>query len=371
MLQRIFVTGATFFCLQLSGFAQQTATSVALDTTAAAVPAEEPKATTVISGFADSYYRYDMAKTPFNNRTSFTNSHNSFELGMISAKVDQTFGHAAMTADLGFGRRAEEFSYADGNTRFIIKQLFLSYSFKHDIKVTAGSWATHVGYELVDAYANRNYSMSYMFSYGPFFHTGVKVEKTFGKVGIMAGIANPTDLKSATLSNKYGIGQVSYGSSDGKFKSFLNFQGGKPVDSTRYTQADLVMTYAFTDKFSLGYNGTVANYQQKELEGDGFGEASHWWGSALYVNVNPSSWLGLTLRSEYFSDRKQFNIYAAQPEGGSVFANTLSLNLSKDHITLIPEIRLDTATKDGFFADKDGNGTKSALSFLCAAIYKF
>ena len=38
------------------------------------------------------------------------------------------------------------------------------------------SWATHVGYELVDAYLNRNYSMSYMFSYGPFFHTGIKAD---------------------------------------------------------------------------------------------------------------------------------------------------------------------------------------------------
>ena len=369
MLQRIFVTGTTFFCLQM-GFAQQTATQVALDTASAAATTTT-KPTTVISGFADSYYRYDMAQKPFNNRTSFTNSHNSFELGMISAKVDQTFGHAAMTADLGFGRRAEEFSYADGNTRFIIKQLFLSYTFKHDIKVTAGSWATHVGYELVDAYANRNYSMSYMFSYGPFFHTGVKAEKSFGNVGAMIGLTNPTDLKSATLSNKYVIGQLSAGTPDGKFKSYLNFQGGKPIDSTRYTQLDLVATYAFTDKFSLGLNSTVANIQQKTAESDGFGAASHWWGSALYVNVNPSSWLGLTLRSEYFSDKKQLNIYAAQPVGGSVLANTLSLNLSKDHLTLIPEIRVDYANKDAFFEAKDGLGSKQAISFLCAAIYKF
>ena len=41
-----------------------------------------------------------------------------------------------------------------------------------------GKWFTHVGYELSDAYLNRNYSMDYMFSYGPFFHTGIKMDVT-------------------------------------------------------------------------------------------------------------------------------------------------------------------------------------------------
>ena len=81
-----------------------------------------------------------------------------------------------MVADLGFGKRAEEFSYNDEATRFAIKQLYLTYAPWENVKFTAGSWATHVGYELVDAHLNRNYSMSYMFSNGPFFHTGVKTD---------------------------------------------------------------------------------------------------------------------------------------------------------------------------------------------------
>ena len=54
----------------------------AQDTTVTAVK-EEPKPIT-ISGFVDVYYRYDFSQNPANNRTSFTNSHNSFELGMAS-----------------------------------------------------------------------------------------------------------------------------------------------------------------------------------------------------------------------------------------------------------------------------------------------
>ena len=135
---------------------------------------EKPKPVFTIS--ADAYYRYDFNKSPLNNKTSFTNSHNSFELGMASVKAEHTIGKVGMVVDLGFGKRAEDFSYNDEKSRFSIKQLYLSYSPWKNFKFTAGSWATHVGYELVDAYANRNYSMSYMFSYGPFFHTGLKGE---------------------------------------------------------------------------------------------------------------------------------------------------------------------------------------------------
>ena len=35
-----------------------------------------------LSGSADVYYKYDFGQSKTNNLTSFTNSHNSFELGM-------------------------------------------------------------------------------------------------------------------------------------------------------------------------------------------------------------------------------------------------------------------------------------------------
>ena len=172
------------------------------DTTKKAAPA----ATTTLTYSVDAYYRSDFnnaAKTVSNNLTSFTNSKNSFELGMASIKVDHSFGKIAATADLGFGRRAQEFSYNDASTVVAVKQAYLSYAPSSTIKFTIGKWATHVGYELLDAYANRNYSMSYGFSYGPFFHTGLKADIALGgKSAFMIGVANPTDYSTTTESNK-------------------------------------------------------------------------------------------------------------------------------------------------------------------------
>ena len=69
---------------------------------------EEKKSVTTISGFADAYYKYDFGKSVSNNKTSFTNSHNSFELGMASLKIAHQTGKVSMVADLGFGKRAQD-----------------------------------------------------------------------------------------------------------------------------------------------------------------------------------------------------------------------------------------------------------------------
>ena len=60
-------------------------------------------------------------------------------------------------------------------------------------KFTFGKFGTHVGYELLDPQLNKNYSMSYMFTNGPFSHTGFKANLTKGKHGFMLGVSNATD----------------------------------------------------------------------------------------------------------------------------------------------------------------------------------
>jgi len=131
MLRRscsIFVLLAFYF----SGFSQSDSTTSGWPT---------------ITGSVDAYYRYNFANAKdaegnpvTNNYTAFTNSQNSFELGMASVRADHSFGKASATIDLGFGRRAEEFSYADPEhtTLFAVKQAYLSYAISDNVKFTLG-----------------------------------------------------------------------------------------------------------------------------------------------------------------------------------------------------------------------------------------
>lgn len=324
---------------------------------------EEEKGELTINGSVDAYYRYNFANAgssgELNNLTSFTNTQNSIELGMASLKASYTKGRAGVVVDLGFGSRASEFSYAETGALQAIKQAYVTYSPTDNLMFSAGKWGTHLGYEVLDPQLNRNYSMSYMFSYGPFSHTGLKADLSFGEgFGLMAGVANPTDYISASFAKKNVIAQFSKTSET--VNAYLNYVGGNDLSGTNSNQLGLTATATVSDMFSLGYDGTV-----RFVDPDGAG-AGHWWGSALYFNVDPVEKFGLTLRGEYFDDKDGYT-----PVASSVFQGTLSLNFKPvNGLAIIPEFRIDNA-KDEIFFKNNGDATKSTATFLLAAVYSF
>jgi hypothetical protein len=312
--------------------------------------AKAPVASTSYTIYFDGYYKSDFSKQSTNNKTSFTNSNQSLQLGMASIKLDHTNGNFAGTVDLGLGKRAQEFSYNDNGVAQAIKQAYISYAPMSGLKITAGKWATHIGYELLDAYSNRNYSMSYGFSYGPFFHTGFRADIALGgKSAMMIGVAQPTDFVSSSSPNKMVIAQFSTGTKNDKLKAFLNYQGGKSK-----SQFDLVLNGVVSSQVAINYDGTVCNIS-----------GANWTSNALYVNYDPSSKFGFTWRTEFFDDTK-----SAVGIGTSIFQNTFSANIHFAKLTLIPELRFDNA-KDKIFINNNSHLNPYAGNFLLAAVYKF
>lgn len=316
------------------------------------------KATTTFTGSVDAYYRFNFSNPPTgtNNLTSFTNAQNSFELGMASLRIDHSYGKISATGDLGLGRRAQEFSYNDVAPLNIIKQAYLSYAPSDKVKFSFGKWATHVGWELLDAYANRNYSMSYGFSYGPFFHTGVKADISLGgKTTLMLGVANPTDYVTTTSTVKVALVQLATASSNDKLKAWLNFQGGSGL-----THFNLVVNGVISDQFNIAYDGNLQSTRQGTAN-------SSWKSHAVYLNYDPTAAFGMTLRADYFDDRKLNPLLGS---ANKIFAATLSGNIRIDNLTIIPELRLDNA-KGSIFTDSKGGSVKGIASFILGATYKF
>jgi hypothetical protein len=339
MLKKILIASA-ICCTIVPSFAQKDSTK---------------KSSTTFTAYVDGYFRglLKNGDGSNNNYTSFTNSHNSFQLGMASIKIDQSIGKLIASVDLGVGKRANEFSYNDHDVISNIKQATLSYLVSDKLKLTAGKFSTHIGYELLDATSNRNYSMSYGFSYGPFFHTGFKADVSLGgKSALMVGIVDPTDYSSFNGKPKYIIAQFSTATSNDKLKSYFNFVHG---DVT--TQYNVVLLATLSSKVSAAFDGSIN--QQK------IGASSSSWSSkALYVNYDISEKFGLTLREDFFSDR---NI---NPLGiGNVNATTLSGKIKVKKLTLIPEFRIDSGNSP-LFSTKTGTAS-SASNFVLAAVYAF
>ncbi|HEV8504489.1 MAG TPA: outer membrane beta-barrel protein [Chitinophagaceae bacterium] len=329
---------------------------------------DSTKGNLTINGSVDAYYRYnfhnakDSGRT--NNYTSFTNSQNSFELGMASVKADYAIGKVDGVVDLGFGRRAQEFSYNDEGAMAAIKQAYVSFAPSDKVKFTMGKWATHVGYELLDAYLNRNYSMDYMFSYGPFFHTGLKMDVTANKnFAFMVGVSNPNDMTTASFSSKFFLGQVHFTSTNAKVNAYVNYVGGKDASESVTNQVDAVVTGTISSKFTVGYNGTV-----KLSKPEGKSSSDSWWGSAVYLNFDPSSVFGLTARAEYFDDEDGVAGFY-----NKIFDVTLSGNIHFGNLTIIPEFRVDSGKEPLFYKNEDTDlpTAKSTGSFILAATYHF
>lgn len=319
--------------------------------------------TFIISGYIDGYYRHDFAnaKEQTNNFTSFTNTQNKLALGMVSLKIEQTINKFSGTLDLGYGKRAKEFSYNDKGLLTIIKQAYLSYNVTDRLKITAGKWGTHVGYELLDAPLNRNYSMSYGFSYGPFFHTGVRAEYALtGKSSFMVGIANPSDFVTTKSSSKVILAQFSTKLFNDKTSVYANYVGGNTGNDNNFSQFDLVVTNTLSSKWAINYDGTIYSGKNSGIKGA-------WKSNAFYVNYDPTSILGITYRTEFFNDNKSLT---AGIFGTSIHLNTLSLNYKIKKITLIPELRMEKA-QDKIYYSKEGNAVDQSVSFTIAAIYKF
>jgi hypothetical protein len=209
--------------------------------------------------------------------------------------------------------------------------------------------------------------MSYAFSYGPFFNTGVKAQYTSGKFTAMLGITNPTDFKSAMdagTNQKTYIGQLGYIGETGS--AYLNFTSGStnPVSSENKTQFDLVATKSISDSFGLGFNATYAQSKDdfdSTLDGE-------WFSLVGYANYSFKEDLSLAYRIEYFDAKDALNLGTLN--GSSVFGNTISLNYKVGNLTIIPELRYDAASED-IFADSDALPTGGMFFALLATTYSF
>lgn len=322
---------------------------------------------TVFAGSADAYYKYDFSQVP-NGYTSFTNTEDSFELGMASIEASHSWDKAAVFVDLGFGSRAKEFTYNDNPYTFMIKQLTFTYNVTDELSFVGGAFGTHIGYELLDAVDNKNYSMSYAFSYGPFYNTGVKAIYTKDKFGVMVGITNPTDFKSAIdagSKNKMFIGQLSYVADTGS--AYFNVTSGSfnPVTTENKTQFDFVGTKQLGEKFALAFNGTYVSSKDdydSELDGE-------WFSLVGYASYNFKPTILLAYRLEYF-DAKNANDGLGALTGSNVVGNTLSLNYKVGNLTIIPEFRIDVASED-VFVDTDLVQKGTNTYALIATTYSF
>ena len=308
------------------------------------------------SGSVDTYFRTNLSGGDKLDApaSSFANL-NGFALGMVNVKAEQSTSQGGFVADLVFGPRGTDAVFASpyySATGNIVNQLYAYWNASEKLTLTLGNFNTFLGYEVISPVDNFHYSTSYLFSYGPFSHTGLKADYALSDdQSLMVAIMNPTDLTEMNDVDLYTYG-LQYG-----FKgTYLNFLYGKQaVDADATFQADLTGSYELSDKFSLGVN---ASYNET-MNAGGF------YGAALYPAIAIKDGFDAGLRVEYFKELEAGGV--AYGAGNSVIDATLTTSYTTKDLRLIAELRLDQSSTAQF----NSMTSDQLSSFILAAVYSF
>ena len=365
---------------------------------------DEESTPITFSGSVDTYFRTNLnARNSGSDLPAPTSSFGNlpgFSLGMVNLIAGYDGEDVGFVADLVFGPRGSDAVFASpyyneaAGTANIINQLYVYWNVSEAVTLTLGNFNTFLGYEVISPTGNFNYSTSYMFSYGPFSHTGLKADFALGEeFSAMVAVMNPTDYTEFNPFAAYTLG-AQLGYSNDAASIYLNFlygdqDGPLELDDPDFAdgsgggtfQVDLTAGFDLSETLYFGLNTTINTTAPGEiieddvlvdLDGDGAG----FYGVAGYLQLSPSETFAIGLRGEYFSefntnDDDSFIGDVGDNGDGSVFDLTLSSNITiGGSLTLIPEFRVDIAS-DEPFQDVDLNSQNTLASFLLAAVYSF
>lgn len=423
----------TLYLCALAAMASLTAKVNAQDSTAA--PKEDGKLT--ISGYLDSYYLTAFNRPQSGNLMgasagrAFDRLTDQFALGLVQTKfaystakseavVDLTFGPNATLGNFGnhIGSYTSGYAPSSGAQSGLyagsaaIKQAYFTYKFTDKLSFTVGQFGTHIGYEVIDAPVNYNYSLSNLFNNGPFYHVGAKLNYAVSdKFGLMFGVVNNWDALTDWKAQKSVVGQVFVSPLEG-FNIYVNYIGGYNDDGFRVPNSlngtrgvrvpstnsiniddkrgyirqmlDLTTGYQITDKLYVGLNAALGwyafqlndknteSYKKDDKDSDGnlkthvvygnkaFGKSifkdssrfQSWGGVALYANYKINDMLGIGARYEHFDDRNFVRYFGGINNSLTI---TLPITLADGHLIIKPEFRWDTGVKGYALAKLDPN----------------
>lgn len=361
--------------------------------------AEDEAPAFTISGSVDTYFHssfgttnsyYGDASAP---STAFADL-KGFGLGMANLIASYSGDKVGFTADLVFGPRGQAAVFGTASGQAVINQMFAFYKLSPKVTLNLGQFNTFLGYEVISPAVNFHYSTSYLFSWGPFSHTGLRADFDLGG-GLTAklSVMNPTDIVEFNPVSTYTFGgQLGYsndkggvwlnglfGDQDGKLEAD-DFAGNPTATSAgSLFQVDLTTGWNLSEAFYLGFNTSIQSVAAGESYSgagdvvDVDADASSFMGFAVYPKLTLSESFALGLRAEYFSTKNNHfasPIIGVNTDGaGSVTEFTLSGNYKVGGLTFIPEFRIDMTSEDSFLKGTEMTNMLPSLTF--AAIYKF
>ncbi len=300
-----------------------------------------------VSGLMDSYYGLN-----FNHPASKENSLRNFDIK--NKRYDLNYGR------ISFERSAEPFGFRvdaglgtatkllHGNERAwkgarYIQQAYLSYKIKqlHGAQVDFGKFNTSAGAEVTETHLNWNYSRSFLYANGPYYHFGLRTTVPVNKYftagwQLVNGWNNIRDNNSGKTMGFTGaltVGKLSW------FNTY--YTGPEKVDTTegRRSFYDTIVAYNPTGKLNF-----LVNFDYGRDKRIGAGEDT-FWGVATSLRYKVTERFYLSPRWEYYRDRDGF--ITGTPQALREFTGTAEFKLTGHMFTRV-EFRRDWSSTPFF-----------------------
>lgn len=289
---------------------------------------------------------------------------NSFVPSLAKLAVDAQGEQWGFRMDFGFGSTMALFNFAEGNIKFL-QQAFGTYRLNDRVSLDFGKFNTSAGAEVLENNNNFTFSRSFLFTFGPFVHTGAKVNvKATDELTLTFGVVNGWDVDFDNNADKTFQFTALYALPTGGAISFTTYQGKegiKPVGGELDWRMfyDLVFVQEFTESFKFNFNAAFGK------EGD-----SKWFGAAASGRYAVSDALALALRLEHFNDpdNNRF-VIGGLTDGSHVTSVTGAISLPfGSNAELRGEYRADVANEE-IFTKKDSAEKVQMTAFLAALVW--
>jgi hypothetical protein len=314
----------------------------------------------------------------------FDRHSNELTLNMAELSFKNKIGKSTLRIDLAAGELVDQLSggsasatnptnsAANESTRNIT-QAILTYQVTDRLSFNAGKFYTNIGLELTRAKENWQYSRSYLFNYGPFWHEGGYITYAIipGKLNSTIYVLNAWDGRISQEANKATTlaGNLNYIPFENLTFNYNYIGGDESSSSGRRDLHEVNGLYKITDNISAAFDLQYGTQQDVASVG-----TAKWGGAAFYLKAKVNDVYSISPRYEYFNDSDGFTIVGGLSSPSTVKQKISAITLTNSFdigsgVELRAEARRDSSNVDQFFITSKGGATKHQETYTLAALY--
>ena len=336
-----------------------------------------------VSGLVDGYYSYNNNKVDmFTQGRAFDVRHNAFSLQLAKVTLERKNSKEnplGFRVDLGVGETVDRvISVSDASRNDATKHVLQAYAsyvtpIGNGLALEFGKFYTPVGAEVIETKDNFNYSRGWLFTYGPYYHVGLRAKYAVNdKVAVTGFLVNGWDnlFENNVNTGKTGGLQLAL-TPHKKFALTQTYLVGKEAplanvpavsrrDNVRHV-ADTVASFFVNDKFTLLGNFVYG------ADGDNDGRRGNWTGFAGYFKYAFTKHLAFSPRFEVLRDRDGLRTGTGQTIRDITLTQEVKL---LDNFVTRFEFRRDFSDQN-FFTNSRGVARDNQNTFIIGLSYFF